>query len=136
MAEIFSNSWMGKFKDLWNSESELVRELANIKFNSTIAYGFISEELPRGMIQVQKGKIVSATEFADENIKPDELDWDLRAELADWKKWIQQPPGMMALGMAYCSRSLKFKRGDYASMIKDPRMATPFVKSFSLMSRV
>lgn len=136
MTDIFSNSWMSKFKDLWNSESELIRELANIKFNSTIAYGFISEELPRGMIRVEKGMIVSAAEFDDEDIKPDDLDWDLRAEPSDWEKWVQHPPGMMALGMAYCSRSLKFKRGDYASMIKDPRMATPFIKSFSLMSRV
>ena len=136
MAEIFSNSWMAKFKDAWNGEAEMTRELANIKFNSTIAYGFISEDLPRGMIQVHKGKIISAGEFDDEQIKAEELDWDLRADPADWKKWIQHPPGMMALGMAYCSRSLKFKRGDYASMIKDPRMATPFVKSFSLMNRV
>jgi hypothetical protein len=31
---------------------------------------------------------------------------------------------------------MQFRVGDYASMIKDPRMAGPFIKSFTIMSRV
>jgi hypothetical protein len=31
---------------------------------------------------------------------------------------------------------MKFKVGDYSAMIKDPRMADPFIKSFSVMARV
>jgi hypothetical protein len=31
---------------------------------------------------------------------------------------------------------MKFKVGDYSAMIKDPRMAGPFIKSFSVMARV
>ena len=41
----------------------------------------------------------------------------------------------MGLGMAFTSRKMKFLVGDYGSMIKDPRMAGPFVKSFSVMAR-
>jgi hypothetical protein len=44
--------------------------------------------------------------------------------------------GMMGLGMAYTARKLKFQVGDYMAMVKDPRMAGPFVKSFSVMGRV
>ncbi|MCK5724985.1 MAG: hypothetical protein KAI84_20785, partial [Gammaproteobacteria bacterium] len=60
----------------------------------------------------------------------------LRASKENWQKWFKKPPGMMALGMAYTSRQLKFKKGDYVSMIKDPRMAGPFLKSFTVMARV
>jgi hypothetical protein len=31
---------------------------------------------------------------------------------------------------------LKFLSGDFKSMIKDPRMAGPFVKSFALMKKL
>jgi hypothetical protein len=39
----------------------------------------------------------------------------------------------MGLGMAYTSRKLKFNVGDYTAMIKDPRMAGPFIRSFAVM---
>jgi hypothetical protein len=42
----------------------------------------------------------------------------------------------MGLSMAYMSRKLQFRVGDYTAMIKNPRMAGPFIKSFSVMSRV
>lgn len=130
MAELFSNDWMLRFMDEWNNEPGLANELAQIKFDSNIAYGFRSEEQPRGVIVVSKGKVTSAGDYDGES-----LNWDLRAEPGDWKYWFTNPPGMMALGMAYTSRQLVFKKGDYASMVKDPRMATPFVKSFEVMGR-
>jgi hypothetical protein len=40
------------------------------------------------------------------------------------------------LGMAVTSGKLKFNSGDFKAMIKDPRMATPFVKSFTVMGWV
>jgi len=43
---------------------------------------------------------------------------------------------MAGLGMAYATRKLKFQVGDYGAMIKDPRMAGPFIKSFSAMGQV
>jgi len=41
----------------------------------------------------------------------------------------------MALGMAFTAGKMKFKVGDYSSMLKDPRMTGPFIKSFSVMGR-
>jgi len=131
MTELFTPKWMQKLMDEWNKEDELAQELSNIGFNSTIAYGFDGEDTPRGVLVIKKGKAISATAFDEQ-----ELNWDLRASKESWQKWFNKPPGMMALGMAYTSRKLKFKKGDYTAMIKDPRMAGPFLKSFTVMGRV
>lgn len=131
MADIFAAQWMKKLVDEWNKEPELANELSNIGFNSTIAYGFENEDEPRGVLVIKKGKAVSGDVFSQQ-----EFNWDLRASKENWQKWFKKPPGMMALGIAYTSRQLKFKKGDYVSMIKDPRMAGPFLKSFIVMGRV
>ena len=131
MAELFSDEWMKKYQDEWNKEPELADELAKIDFSSTIGYGFDGEDSPKGIISVDNGKVVNAGAY---NGEP--LNWDLRASPEQWQKWSKSPPGMMALGMAYTSRKLKFKKGDYSAMIKDPRMAGPFIKSFAIMGRV
>ena len=131
MADIFAAQWMQKLVDEWNKEPELANELSNIGFNSTIAYGLDNEDEPRGILVIKKGKAVSGDVFSHQ-----EFNWDLRASKEDWKKWFNKPPGMMALGMAYTSRKLRFKKGDYVAMIKDPRMAGPFLKSFTVMARV
>lgn len=130
MAELFSEEWMQSFMAQWNAESELVDALAQIGFSSVIGYGFEGEEQPRGVISVENGQAVSAGAYTGQ-----ELNWDIRCSEAQWKKWIAKPPGMMGLGMAFTSGKMKFKVGDYASMLKDPRMAGPFIKSFSVMGK-
>ncbi len=135
MSDLFSKEWMVRFQQAWNNDAELSGNLAQIKFNSTIAYGFKSEQTPRGVIQVTKGKVTLAEDY-DAVLFTGKLDWDLRAEPEDWREWFQNPPGMISVGMAYTSRKLVFKQGDYAAMIKDPRIAGPFVKSFLVMANV
>lgn len=130
MAELFSEEWMKSYMDAWNSEPELSDALAKIDFNSTIGYGFDGDAEPRGVAVIKQGKIVSAGNYNGEA-----LNWDLRASEENWQKWMKKPPGMMGLGMAYTSRKLKFQVGDYAAMVKDPRMAGPFIKSFTAMSK-
>ncbi|MBF0136704.1 MAG: SCP-2 sterol transfer family protein [Magnetococcus sp. DMHC-1] len=131
MADLFSDAWMKRFQEEWNKEPDLSGALEKIDFNSVIAYGFDGEDNPRGVLDIQKGKAVKAGAYNGEA-----LNWDLRASKENWEKWIQKELGMMGLGMAYTTRKLKFKVGDYGSMIKDPRMAGPFIKSFSVMGRV
>ena len=109
--ELFSDKWMKKFMDEWNKEHSLSGELKKIGFSSTIAYGFDGDEHPRGVINVKNGKAVSAGTFRGEET-------------------------MMGLGAAYTTRKLKFANGDYKAMIKEPRMAGPFIKSFTVMGRV
>ena len=130
MADLFSDDWMKKFMDHWNAEPELSDALAQIGFNSVIGYGIDGEAQPRGVLSVENGKAVAAGTYAGEA-----LNWDIRASEDQWRKWMTKPPGMMALGVAFTSRKMKFVVGDYSSMIKDPRMAGPFVKSFSVMGR-
>ncbi|MDH5514520.1 MAG: SCP-2 sterol transfer family protein [Gammaproteobacteria bacterium] len=131
MADMFSDEWMNSFKDQWNAEPELSDALAKINFNSVIAYGFDGEDTPRGVLTVENGKATKAGPYTGN----EELSWDLRATFDNWNKWMAKPPGMMGLGMAYTSRKLKFNVGDYGAMVKDPRMAGPFIKSFSVMGR-
>lgn len=131
MADMFSEEWMQKYKDAWNGDKDLKDALQKIGFNSVIGYGFDGEDDPRGVLVVENGEAVDAGAYNGQ-----ELNWDLRASPSDWEKWAKKPPGMVGLGMAYTSRKLKFKVGDYAAMIKDPRMAGPFIKSFAAMGRV
>jgi len=131
MAELFSDEWMKSFMDAWNAEPELADALAEINFNSTIGYGFIGDDQPTGVLVVENGKAVAAGAYNGE-----ELNWDLRAKPANWEKWLKKGIGMAGLGMAYTTGKLKFNIGDYGAMLKDPRMAGPFIKSFTVMGSV
>lgn len=130
MADMFSDDWMNALKDEWNGEPDVKDKLAEINFSSTIGYGFKDEDKPAGFIKVENGECVAAGAYSGE-----ELSWDIRASKDDWAKWMEKGIGMMGLGTAYATGKLKFPVGDYKSMIKDPRMAGPFVKSFDLMKR-
>jgi hypothetical protein len=131
MAEIFSAEWLAGFQEKWNADPELGGELEQIGFSSIISYGYDDEETPEAVIVVNHGKIVAAGPYNGE-----EINWDLRAPRAQWDAWLTKPPGLMAIGLAYTSRKLRFKIGDYAAMVKDPRMAGPFVRSFALMGQI
>jgi hypothetical protein len=131
MAQLFSEEWMRRFQQEWNNESELSDALGEIDFSSVIAYGFDDEDNPRGVLVIEKGKAVKGGSFKGEALK-----WDLRASQENWEKWMKDGIGMMKLGMAYTTGKLKFKVGDYTAMIKNPKMAGPFIKSFDVMGRV
>jgi len=128
---MFTEDWMNKYKDAWNAEPELAGALSQIDFNSVIGYGFAGDDQPTGFINVENGQVVSAGAYNGES-----LNWDLRATSDNWEKWSKKPPGMMGLGLAYTTKKLQFKVGDYAAMVKDPRMAGPFIKSFGTMGKV
>jgi putative sterol carrier protein len=103
-------------------------KLADIGFNSVIFCGFKNEEDPRGAFVVEKGTCVRTGTWNGEV-----ADWDMRADRKDWMKWVAEGIGMAS---AYMFGKLKFRHGDYVSMIKDQRMAGPFVKSFGLMQKI
>lgn len=131
MAALFSDEWMKQFKDAWNAEPDVKDKLAELDFSSVICYGFKDDTDPTGFFKVEKGECTSAGSWNGET-----LNWDLRAGKKDWLKWIDKGIGMPGLGVAYTTGKLKFKEGDYTAMVKDPRMAGPFVKSFGLMQKV
>ncbi len=131
MADLFSDEWMKSYMDAWNNEPDLSDALADINFNSVIGYGFVGDDGPTGVITVENGKVVSAGAYKGES-----LSWDIRAKPANWEKWLSKGIGMAGLGMAYTTGKMKFAVGDYSAMLKDPRMAGPFIKSFSVMGLV
>ncbi|WP_069469801.1 SCP-2 sterol transfer family protein [Candidatus Marithrix sp. Canyon 246] len=131
MAEFFSDAWMNSFMEEWNKEPDLADALSKINFTSNIGYGLLDEDQARGFVVVENGKVKSAGAYNGE-----ELNWDLRASQDNWDKWMTKGLGMAGLGMAYVGGKLKFKTGDYKAMVKDPRMAGPFVKTFTVMGRV
>ena len=131
MADLFSDEWMKSFQEIWNSDPGLKDALAEIGFNSVIAYGMPGEDNARGYIDVQNGEVVSAGIFDGQ-----ELSWDIRADQKNWEKWLSKGIGMAGMGMAVTMGKMKFKTGDFKAMFKDPRMAGPFVKSFEAMGKV
>lgn len=131
MSEIFSAEWMESLKNAWNADPDIPTALAEIGFNSSIGYGFIDNETASGILMIENGTVISAGIY-----KGEALSWDFRAKQSQWKKWLIKPPGMSALSLAFTSGKLKIKAGDYGAMMKDHRMASPFIKSFSLMSQL
>ena len=130
MPELFSAEWAHKYKELWNKSEDLVNQLGDSDFSSVVAFGVDGEEAPRVVLTVANGQIVSAG-----GPNGEALNWDLRATEKEWDALVDKPPGLMKLGLAYTSRKLKFHKGDYAMMIKDPGLSTAFVKCFALMGQ-
>ncbi|MBF0265020.1 MAG: SCP-2 sterol transfer family protein [Gammaproteobacteria bacterium] len=131
MADLFSEEWMTSFQNIWNADPELKDALAEINFSSVIGYGFPGDDQATGYIDVQNGEVVAAGSYDGQD-----LNWDIRAEEKNWNKWLSDGIGMAGLGTAFTFGKMKFKVGDYKSMLKDPRMAGPFIKSFSAMGKV
>ncbi|MCW9012759.1 MAG: SCP-2 sterol transfer family protein [Gammaproteobacteria bacterium] len=130
MSELFSNDWAQKYREIWNSAEGIADELSQSGFNSVVAFGIDGEEDPRCVLTISNGQVLSAGPPRGEAVK-----WDLRASAEEWSKLLEKPPGLMKLGLAYTSRKLKFKKGDYAVMIKDPGLSAAFVKCFALMGK-
>jgi len=131
MADLFSNEWAQAFKDAWNADEDITASLQRVGFNSVVAFGLPEDDVPSFIMTIQNGLVASI------NMAPvDEIKWDIRATRDNWLSLIVKPPGLMKLGIAYTSRKLRFTKGDYATMIRDPSLASAFVKSFALMGKV
>ncbi|MDH5388166.1 MAG: SCP-2 sterol transfer family protein [Gammaproteobacteria bacterium] len=131
MSELFSKEWAQAYKDAWNADEEITSALHKASFTSIVAFGLQDEDAPRFVMSIDDGFVASI------DLKPEnEIEWDIRATQENWLSLVVKPPGLMKLGIAYTSRKIRFKKGDYATMVKDPSLAGAFVKSFALMSRI
>lgn len=127
---VFSTEWLEVLRKEWNRKDGLSGQLRQVGFSSVVAFGVPQEEQPRAYLVIRNGEIDEVKKLAS-----DQPQWDLRAEESQWQSWFSEPPGLLALGMAFTNRSLQFRHGNYPAMIKDPLMAESFVRSFALMSR-
>lgn len=131
MSELFSEDWAKKYVAAWNADEEITSTLAQVGWSSVVGFGFNDDDAPSFVMTIVNGVVIST------DVKPDtDLKWDLRATKDNWSSLIAKPPGLMKLGIAYTSRKLRFVKGDYASMVKDPNLASAFVKSFALMAAI
>ncbi len=126
---VFSKDWLDHLKEQWNRKDGLAEQLRAARFDSIVAFGLVDEEAPRAFLVIRNGAVQEVATSSD-----DDPDWDLRADRQQWERWLNDPPGLFALGMAFTTRSLQFRRGNYPAMIKDPLMAESFKKSFMLMA--
>lgn len=117
--------------DIWNADAEITGMLRNAGFSSVVAFGYQDEEVPRLVMTIENGNVVSV-----DSRPASDINWDLRGDRDFWLALLAKPPGLMKLGIAYTSRKLRFKKGDYATMVKDPSLAGAFVKCFALMGKV
>lgn len=131
MSELFSNEWAQAYKTAWNEDGEITSTLRQARFSSVVAFGFHEEDTPRFVMKIVEGLIISIDEQPEDLVA-----WDIRASQENWLALVAKPPGLMKLGIAYTSRKMRFKKGDYATMVKDPNLAGAFVKSFGLMSKI
>lgn len=131
MAEMFSSDWARSYMDIWNADAEITGMLRNAGFSSVVAFGYQDEEGPRLVMTIDNGSVVSV-----DSRPASDINWDLRGDRDFWLALLSKPPGLMKLGMAYTSRKLRFRKGDYATMVKDPSLAGAFVKCFALMGKV
>ncbi len=131
MENLFSEDWAARFTKKWNSNNEIVGQLAAADFDAIIAFGYIDDATPKIFIHIHHGRITAANLYAQE---PGTLaDWDLRAKSEQWLKWRGNGPGITGLGVAVASRQLQFVKGDYRRMIRQPLLAGPFLKFFAFM---
>ena len=128
MAKLFSDSWMQLFADAWNADSEMTDHLGGEKFSSVIGFGCVGDNTPVGIVVVQNGNVIYAGDFQGQT-----LDWDVRADVNDWKEWLTNGFGFDKLGVSVSSGKLQFIVGDYRQMIRNPNMAKPFLRHFELM---
>lgn len=131
MSELFSKEWGKAYKNAWNEDGEITVTLRNAGFNSVVAFGLDNEAAPRFVMTIDNGLVTAIEGQSEAAIK-----WDIRATQENWLSLIAKPPGLMKLGIAYTSRKIRFKKGDYSTMVKDPELAGAFVKSFGLMSKI
>lgn len=131
MSKLFSGEWMQEFAKLWNKDQEMIEKLGKEGFSAVIGFGYQGQPRPAGVIEVRSGKVVYAGPDSGQD-----LNWDLRASLDDWRVWLTEGYGFAKLGISVASGKLKFATGDYRKMVRQPDLVKPFLRHFELMGQI
>jgi len=131
MSNLFSENWMQQFANFWNNDKEITDALSGQDLNVNIGYGFTKAQHPTGILVVEHGKVKHGGSYKGQNI-----DWDLRANIDDWENWVTQGLGLAQLGFVITHKKLYFQSGNFRKMLRTPRLATAFLRSFNVMNQV
>lgn len=131
MNEVFSEAWMREYARLWNAEQAMVRELTRQRFNAAIGYGFLDQPTPHGLLVVVRGVAEQAGYYDGR-----ELDWDLRADMADWIKWLAQGFDLSSILVAVGTQRLQVWKGDHKHILRRPPLVGALLRAFVLMTDV
>jgi hypothetical protein len=131
MTEVFSEAWMREYARLWNAEQDMVRELARLRFNAVVGYGFLDQPTPRGLLVVARGVAEWAGDYDGR-----ELDWDLRAGPVDWSEWLGQGFDLSRILVAVGTRRLQLWKGDHKRILRKPPLVGALLRAFALMPEV
>ncbi len=131
MSELFGETWMQAFALLWNTDPEITNALYEQRFNANIGYGLTEAPHPIGVLIIIQGKVKSAGLYQGQP-----LDWDVRASIEDWENWLNKGLGLARLGMMLVHKKLQFQTGDARKILRTPRLATAFLRTFDLMSQI
>ncbi|KAG2392197.1 hypothetical protein C9374_012449 [Naegleria lovaniensis] len=128
---MLTDRFMKRLQELWNADSSIPSTLKSIHFNANVGYGYQGDENPTTVLIIKEGTASEAKMYQGES-----LDWDIRCTKENWEYYMKNGLGLTALASAYSMGWMKFLKGDYFAMIKNPSMIGPFIKSFELMSQV
>lgn len=131
MTDVFSEAWMQEYGRLWNAEQSMVQELARQRFSAVVGYGVLDEQTPHSMLVVVRGIAERAGHYDGR-----ELDWDLRANPADWKQWLQEGFSLSNILIAVGAGRLQIWKGDHKRILRKPPLVSALLRAFTLMTEV
>jgi len=131
MHTLFSAAWMEALAATWNADEKMLNNLIESGFNAEIGFGFIADERAMGYLKINNGAVVFAGLCGQQT-----LEWDLRASPENWQLWLTEGFGLKRLGFTTATGKLRFVRGNYRQMIRNPSLARPFLRVFELMGEV
>ena len=131
MQPLFSAAWMEALAAAWNADGKMLENLTENSFDAEIGFGFIGDDRPTGYLKISGGAVVVAGLHGHQT-----LDWDLRASRENWQLWLTEGFGLKRLGFTTTTGKLRFVKGNYRQMIRNPSMARPFLRVFELMGEV
>jgi len=131
MHPLFSAAWMETLAAAWNTDGKMLDNLMENGFDAEIGFGFTDHQRPSGYLKISGGAVTVAGLHGHQS-----LDWDLRASEENWQLWLTQGFGLNRLGFATATGKLRFVKGNYRQMIRNPSMARPFLRVFELMGEI
>ena len=128
MYPLFSAAWMEALATAWNTDGQMLENLIESNFDAEIGFGFIDDDRPIGYLKISSGAVVVAGLHGHQT-----LDWDLRASHENWRLWLTEGFGPNRLGFTTATGKLRFVKGNFRQIVRNPSMARPFLRVFELM---